>query len=316
MPIPASFDIIQRFRADTLVVDGDGLVTQWTDTSSSALHAVPYDSAPPLIAADPNFAGFPSVDFRRTGPGDARTLMLRAHAASFGLDEITWGFVMSLDQDGYYGATGYASPIGTETLTDDVAGDCASPFLLIDDGTTDFDSYFLAADDFEFAGHPGDQYYNPGADPRRYARGRHDGLIVGALPVDGTRWWIDATDEYVPTGHGSRDITHLDALTIGGMHASGGRTFFQGRIAEVVVWPRALTDDERGEWNDYVHSRYVQGLPDGASPTVPGDVSMGRSSITSRVTARALTIAGQVSKASMTVTPTIGGSITINPQAN
>lgn len=265
---PALSAIIQRFRADTITVDGGGRVTAWPDISGAGNNAVPYAEGPLLIASDPTFARFPSVDFRRVNPGDP-TLMLKADAASLTVGQGTYGIVWSLDGLSFDGDK-ISTPMAQELLAGDPSGNCSGPVGWIADNRdapTLWEMEF--GESFFYFGSPrgGDEFFGGTLLSFPFASGLHDSLIVTPSTPDTTQWYLDGGSERLPTHSYGPPSQVLDCLTIGGRHGSlsegvNDKTYWQGRVAELVVWSRPLATDEIAAWETYVQDRYVHGQPD------------------------------------------------------
>lgn len=280
--LPAASDVIQRFRADHLVHDGSGNVTTWTDMASGHHDAVPWDTPPTLIANDADFANFPSVDFRRTTISDP-SRMLKASAATVGLDHATWGVVYSMDWDFAtpLSPTARYCPFGMEYMAG--GGNIDDAILYLPNGAGGYYNYGDMWCGNASSGSAGADFFGPNLNA---SVGKHRALIVSATGNGNTTWHLDGVA--TPASSSGGRSHDLDCLTLGGLHS--GLHVIQGRIAELIVWGRDLTSGEQAQFDTYVHDRYVSGIPD--VPPVAGSVIAARECVSARVTRETVAVRG------------------------
>lgn len=270
MPIiPASGSIIQRYRADQgITLDGSGYVTQWNDISGGGRHLIRRDSGAggPVIAAPATTAGQAVVDFRRVSSSDRNGIMYTPHYFGNVIPaDITIALVAYLDgsaSDGNSrgGNDAYWTALGVSDATGTIGGNEMVLAMQWEPLTVAHPNPVLASDGGLLGAYYAD-YGSPSPWPIYLPDTMHHILASKAAtdvyPVaysDGGASGVNmAAGRYASSTH----------LNVGG--ASAYRRYFQGFIGEIVMWNRALTSQERTNWNTYVNQRYVLGYTDGTS---------------------------------------------------
>jgi len=219
-------------RADQGVTESAGAVSQWNDLSSNGNNGVQATAARQPVLVNSALNGQPVLRFS----GGAANLSI-PHNASLNPSQITMIAVAKQN-----------TTSGTALIMSKLANSSVNNYAL----------YFVN-------GTTPSVIVGSGAGSGPLTMGSY-GVLAASYNLSQMRMWINGT-QTSSTPYTAAMGGGTNPLTIGG---NGGTLGLTGDIAEVMVFNRALSDNERKEIEVYLYQRYAVGaLPPTDKPTLP-----------------------------------------------
>ena len=226
------------YRADDVTRSGNN-VTQWNDKSGNGIHMTRFNTSlsPQFVSSDSNFNSQPSIDFTaQTGSttirfgtaGAANSGTGRANTFTNGQDTFSIFAVFRNSSSQATNSYGYSQIIGDQQGYLHLSPQ-STTLLQIGNGDLTQSGF---SRDTTFASHA----FNGATSGSANLTLKTTGLTTAVHGSNPTFSSIGA------------------AMVIGG--GSAASQYFRGHIAEVIVYPTALTGDDASKTEDYLADRY------------------------------------------------------------